>query len=240
MHLHDDTAVLGGQSQQMSPLRLLLVDDHLMVTEALASRMSSATDLWVAGRCTTAEPNLLDIVRGLRPDIITVETEPLRGAIGEFLERLVAARPEARVVVLSADHDVAHAVEAARAGAAAWVAKEQGAAELEAVVRGVARGESWFPPIMLGPILRELRADVSRAQQQDGSLDVLSPRERDVLLAMMDGRRGRQIAQDLNISTDTVRTHIRNIFAKLDVHTRLEAVRVARAAGLRPAAEGIS
>ena len=81
-------------------------------------------------------------------------------------------------MVLSADHDVAHAVAAARAGAAAWVAKEQGAAELEAVVRGVARGESWFPPVMLGPILRELRADVSRAQQQDGSLDVLSPRER--------------------------------------------------------------
>ena len=77
MHLHDDTAVLGGQSRQMSPLRLLLVDDHLMVTEALASRLSSAPDLWVAGRCTTAEPNLLDIVRGVRPDIITVEAEPL-------------------------------------------------------------------------------------------------------------------------------------------------------------------
>ena len=62
---------------------------------------------------------------------------------------------------------------------------------------------------------------------------MLSPRERDVLLSMMDGKRGRQIAQDLLISTDTVRTHTRNIFAKLDVHSRLEAVRVARAAGLR-------
>jgi two-component system nitrate/nitrite response regulator NarL len=54
-----------------------------------------------------------------------------------------------------------------------------------------------------------------------------------VLLAMMDGKRGGQIATDLTISADTVRTHIRNIFAKLDVHSRLEAVRVARAAGLR-------
>jgi DNA-binding NarL/FixJ family response regulator len=114
------------------------------------------------------------------------------------------------------------------------VAKEQGAAELEAVVRGVARGESWFPPVMLGAIMRELRADVGRARQQEDSLDVLSPREKDVLLAMMEGARGRQIAHDLSISTDTVRTHIRNIFAKLDVHSRLEAVRVARAAGLCP------
>ena len=93
---------------------------------------------------------------------------------------------------------------------------------------------------MLGAVLAGLRADVTRARQTGGCLDMLSARERDVLLAMMEGRRGRQIAQDLNISTDTVRTHIRNIFAKLDVHSRLEAVRVARAAGLRPAAEGIT
>jgi NarL family two-component system response regulator LiaR len=239
MHLYEDSAVPGEQSQQMGPLRLLLVDDHLLVTEALAYRLSSASDLWVAGRCTTAEPNLLNIVRGLRPDVITIEVEPLCGAIGEFLERLIAARPETRVVVLSADHDVAHAVEAARAGISAWVAKEQGAAELETVVRGVAMGKAWFPPVMLGAILRELRADATRARQQDESLNVLSPREKDVLLAMMDGSPVRQIAQDLSISTDTVRTHIRNIFVKLDVHSRLEAVRVAHAAGLRPAGEHV-
>jgi NarL family two-component system response regulator LiaR len=127
---------------------------------------------------------------------------------------------------------VAHAVEAARAGVAAWVAKEQGAAELEVALRGVIKGESWFPPHMLGEILRELRADARRAQADD-ELGMLSKREREVLLAMMDGKRGLQIATDLTISADTVRTHIRNIFAKLDVHSRLEAVRVARAAGLR-------
>src|ERR1700727_1842592 len=82
---------------------------------------------------------------------------------------------------------------------------------------------------MLGAILGELRADVGRAREHEDVLDMLSPRERDVLLAMMDGKRGRQIAQDLLISTDTVRTHTRNIFAKLDVHSRLEAGRVARA-----------
>ena len=98
-----------------------------MVTEALASRLSAATDFWVAGRCATGDPNLIDIVRGLRPDIITIEVEPLGSALGEVVRRLVAARPGTHVVVLSADHDIAHAVEAARAGAAAWVAKEQGA-----------------------------------------------------------------------------------------------------------------
>ncbi|HEY6276127.1 MAG TPA: response regulator transcription factor [Streptosporangiaceae bacterium] len=236
MHLYEDIPGLSGESQEMNPLRLLLLDDHLMITEALASRMSASPDLWVAGRCGTAEPNLFDIVRGVRPDVITVEVEPLGARIGEFVARLIEARPEAKVVVLSADRTVAHAVEAARAGAAAWVAKEQGAAELETVVRGVARGESWFPPAMLGAILRELRGDLTRSREQDESLDLLSAREKDVLREMMQGKRGRQIAQDLAISADTVRTHIRNIFGKLDVHSRLEAVRVARAAGLQPLA----
>jgi len=226
-----DTSV---QSGRMNPVRLLLVDDHLMVTEALASRFSAAMDIWVAGRCATTDPSLLDIVRGVRPDVITIEVEPLGSAIGEVIRLLVAARPEAHVVVLSSDHNVAHAVEAARAGVAAWVAKEQDTAELETVVRGVVEGKSWFPPEMLGEILRQLRGDIAHVKERDDVLNLLSPRERDVLLSMMEGKRGRQIAQDLMISTDTVRAHIRNIFAKLDVHSRLEAVRVANAAGLRP------
>jgi DNA-binding NarL/FixJ family response regulator len=217
----------------MSPTRLMLIDDHLMITEALASRLSASTDLWVAGRCATGDPGLIDIVRGLRPDVIVIEIAPFGQQIAGVLRELMAARPQARVIVLTSDHDVSHAVEAARAGVAAWVAKEQGAAELEAALRGVIKGESVYPPHMLGEILRELRADARRARQEDGTLGMLSRREREVLLAMMDGKRGSQIATDLTISADTVRTHIRNIFAKLDVHSRLEAVRAARAAGLR-------
>jgi len=232
MPAHDDLAVTARQGLHMSPTRLMLVDDHLMITEALASRLSAAMDLWVAGRCTTADPNLTDIARGLRPDVIVIEIAPLGHEIAEVLGKLMAARPQARVIVLTSDHDVTHAVEAARAGVAAWVAKEQCAAELEAALRGVIRGESRFPPHMLGEILRELRADARRAGQQDGALGMLSKREREVMLAMMDGKRGGQIAAELTITADTVRTHIRNIFAKLDVHSRLEAVRMARAGGL--------
>src|SRR5690242_16137378 len=179
MRAHEDFQVAAGHGFQMSPTRLMLIDDHLMITEALASRLSASMDLWVAGRCTTADPNLTDIARGLRPDVIVIEVAPFGHEIGDMLGKLMAARPEARVIVLTSDHDVTHAVEAARAGVAAWVAKEQGAAELEAALRGVIRGESWFPPHMLGEILRELRADARRAGQDD-SLGMLSKREREV------------------------------------------------------------
>ena len=197
MYLGEDRPVVTVHSELMDPVRILLVDDHLMVTEALASRLSAAMDLWVAGRCAVADPNLLEIVRGLRPDVITIEVEPLGSSVGEVLKGLMAARPQAKVVVLSADHNIAHGVEAARAGVSAWVAKEQGAAELETVIRGVCQGYAWFPPDMLGAILSELRADVGRAREHENVLEMLSPRERDVMLAMMDGKRGRQIAQDL-------------------------------------------
>jgi NarL family two-component system response regulator LiaR len=232
MHLDEDFGLDIGESQSMNPVRIMLVDDHLMMTEALASRLSGARDLWVAGRCTTCDPNLIDIVRGVRPDVIVIEVAPLGDETGETLQKLIAAWPRARVVVLTSDHDVRHAVDAARAGVAAWVAKEQGAAELEEVLRGVTGGGAWFPPPMLGEILRELREDSRRAREPDDSLSLLSRREREVLLAMMDGKSGGQIATELDISTDTVRTHTRNIFAKLDVHSRLEAVRAARVAGL--------
>lgn len=218
----------------MDVLRLLLVDDYQMVTEALASRLSAAPDLWVAGCCRTDDPRLPEIVRWLRPDVILIEVEPLGFAAAEILQRLRAAWPPTHVVVVSADHDIAHAVNAARAGADAWVSKQQGADELETVLRGVCLGHSWFPPAMLGEVLRELRDDVRRAREDPDPLDVLSPREREVLECMTEGKRGTQIAADLLISVDTVRTHTRSIFSKLEVHSRLEAVSVARTVGLRP------
>lgn len=202
-----------------------------MVTEALASRLSTAPDFWIAGCIATDDPKLAEVVRWLRPDVVTIEVESLGPAVGEVLRRLVTAWPATHVVVVSAGHNIGHAVEAARAGADAWVSKDQGADDLETVIRGVCEGRSWFPPEMLGEILHELRDDVSRAKEHSDPLDVLSPRERDVLASMADGKRGRQIAEDLSISTDTVRTHTNSIFTKLNVHSRIEAVSVARAAG---------
>lgn len=236
MHLDEDSMAGARQGRSMDPIRLLLADDHLMVTEALAARLSAVPDIWVAGRCAATDPNLLAIVKGVRPDVIAIEAEPFGAGIGDLVTGLIAASADLRVVILSADRSVAHAVAAARSGAAAWVAKEQDAADFEAVIRGVRRGWSWYPPEMLGEILSRLRSEASRGAER-GELDVLSTRETEVLRAMMTGRRGRDIARALHISADTVRTHTQNIYSKLDVHSRLEAVSVARNAGLQPLSE---
>ncbi len=237
VRLTEDSGAVLEHSGRMPIRRLLLVDDHLMLTEALSDRLATVDDLWVAGRCATSDASLLDIARRLHPDVITIEVQPLGSAVGDVLAGLAITCPGARVVVLSGDRDVAHAVQAARAGAVAWVPKDSGAEELVTVLRRVRAGDAFYPPDLLGPVLRALRSDIQQAEERTGPLDVLSPRERDVLVSMAEGRRARQIAEQLSISTDTVRTHTRSILTKLGVHSRLDAVRVARAAGLRPHGE---
>src|SRR5262249_43978121 len=152
-----------------------------------------------------------------------IDVEPLGFAVAEVLGRIRSAWPDARIVVVTADEDTAHAVDAARSGADAWVPKSQGADQLETVLRGVARGQSFWPPEMLGEVLRGLRDDVQTARESSNLLDTLSPRELDVLTSMAKGKRARQIAAELMISADTVRTHTRSIFGKLEVHSRIEA-----------------
>lgn len=238
MRLHEARSGAVGKVEPMGVHRVFLVDDHLMLTEALAARLSRADDLWVAGRGVIGDPGLIESVRRCRPDVITIEVAGLGSATEEVLRDLAAAGPAARIVVLTSEQDTARAIQAARVGVAAWVPKECGADELLAILRGVCRGQAWYPPELLGPVLQELRADVRRARNRTGPLDALSPRERDVLSSMLAGRHGKQIAEHLAISTDTVRTHTRSILAKLGVHSRLEAVRVARAAGLWPVDPG--
>jgi two-component system, NarL family, response regulator LiaR len=213
-------------------LRVLLVDDHLMMSEALALRLSSVPDLWVAGTCTTSDPNLPDIVRRLQPDVITIETEPLGSSAGRGAA--VAGRGPATGQDRGTERRpgcVARGRGGPRRGAA-WVSKQQDAAELETVLRGMLAGSAWFPPRILGAVPRELREDIDSARDGGGLLNMLSRREREVLLGMVQGKHARQIGAELMISLDTVRTHTRNIFAKLDVHSRLEAVRIAHVAGM--------
>jgi DNA-binding NarL/FixJ family response regulator len=221
-------------SDLVGVIRVLVVDEHQMVAEALAARLSAAPGLWVAGCAITSDPQLPEKTRWLRPDVIVIDVEPFGFAVGEALKGLEAAWPPAHVVVVSPGRNIGQGVAAARAGAAAWVSTDQDADDLETVVRGVCSGRAWFPPEILGEILRELRQGGGQSREAAGSLDTLTPRERDVLACMVEGKKGREIAEELVISMDTVRTHTRGIFSKLDVHSRLEAVSIARAAGLRP------
>lgn len=240
---------------------MLLVDDHQMLIEALAARLSTVPDMCVAGQspaegvlgrgpsgdnagprpregsfgrpCPGAGAEPVELAAQLPPDVITVEL-PSDSDVVDVFARLRASWPQAQVVVLTGSRDPQEAVEAARAGANGWVRKESSVDTLAEVLRGVCRGDAYFPPEQLGHVLRDLQADVGRPERRTGPLDSLTSRERGVLLGWIEGRSSAEIADALDVSVHTVRTHANNVLAKLGVHHRLQAVRAARAAGMRP------
>ena len=211
------------------PVRVLLVDDQQMLIEALAAKLSTEPDIVVVGHCTMRDPDPGGLAAVLRPDVITLEVTHA-GEASALLSMFRTAWPAARFVVLTASRDPEQAVDAARAGADGWVSKESSIDVLTHALRCVSQGHACFPPEQLGRVLEELRADVGRAQRRDGPLEVLTPRERDVLVCLAEGHGPVETAMKLGVSAHTVRTHTNKIFTKLGVHSRLEAVALAREA----------
>jgi DNA-binding NarL/FixJ family response regulator len=108
------------------------------------------------------------------------------------------------------------------------VRKNESLQYLLQVIRGVARGETWLPPAETGQVLGYLMADQDRRQDNDRLLAALTPREREVLACLAEGAGRREVAEQLHLSANTVRTHLQNLMAKLGVHSTLEAVALSR------------
>jgi two-component system, NarL family, response regulator LiaR len=211
--------------------RIVVVEEHRMFAEALTMTLSAEDDLRVVGSTAPADPDLPDLLARLRPDVVTVDVASLGPRPTVLLEAVRTAVADVRIVVLTGSRDVGQVVEAARAGALAWVSKERPAADLVATIRAVCVGHACYPPDYLGAVLRALVRPVT---DEADRLAVLSRQERRVLAGMVDGASGRELAAGLHVSQGTVRTHTHKIFTKLGVHSRLEAVRIAREAGMLP------
>jgi NarL family two-component system response regulator LiaR len=216
--------------------RVVVLDDHRMFTEALALSLAGEADLRVVDRCAVSDPGLAGRVAASRPDVVVVDVEPVGDGAAELVADLLAANPGARVLVLTGRADPERLVDAVRAGATGWLTKDCSPGELLAAVRAVGRGGAWLSPADLGVVLPALRAELDPAGRRHDPLGVLSRQERRVLAALVDGASGVDIAAALQVSEGTVRTHLHKLFGKLGVHSRLEAVRAARAAGMRPGA----
>ena len=217
-------------------MRVLIVDDQPVVADALAARL--AVEEEVGQVATETDPHrVLPTVDRLRPDVVVWDVQ-LGDEDGLGLLRLTQERlPQIRAVVVTAHDDPKVALAAVRAGAVGFVSKGAPAAEFVRAVVGAARGESHINPRILFRMMPLLRMPLEPTLM-DERLRRLSPREIEVLQHMLAGASRSTIANDLFISVNTVRTHAKNILAKMEVHTTLEAVRVAFEAGLEPSAAG--
>ena len=219
--------------QGESLMDVLVVDDHRVVADAIAARLRLESDI---DRVTTAASvaDALEAAERLHPDVATVDPQMESGEGIALIRRLREADPSVQVVVVAEDDDPEVASEAVRAGALAFVLKDAPSQDLVEAVRGTVAGEAHIPPRVLHDVLQALRDPDARRGESDARIGRLTRREREVLEHMVAGHDRATTARDLYVSVNTVRTHAKNILAKLEVHSTLEAVGVALSAGIRP------
>ena len=150
-------------------------------------------------------------------------------AANRLCEKLSSGDESAGVIMLSFSSEPERIVKAFRARAAAWVRKDESLEHLLRVIRGVARGESWLPPRETADVVQLLMWGGEQHRESELLLAKLTARERAVLACLAEGAAHRDaVAKQLHLSVNTVRTHMRNLTAKLGVHSMLEAVALTR------------
>jgi NarL family two-component system response regulator LiaR len=209
----------------MSGIRVVLVDDHRVVQTALRSYIESFEDIEVVGAASSGE-EILEKLEGWLPDVAVMDLSMPGGMDGiEATRRVRALSPHTQVVVLTAHTDDARVVAALRAGAIGYVRKDSDPEVFLAAVRGAARGQSVLDPAVAGSVLQDLLRGGPLVEE-------LSEREKEVLRQLAHGRTNQEIAQELHVSAETVKTHVGNILSKLQLSHRTQAVVYALKQGL--------
>jgi DNA-binding NarL/FixJ family response regulator len=205
------------------PLGLLILLQERTFADALAIRLESEPDIVVvAALDASALPPQVFV--GSRVDVVILDADLADNAAFRLCQELSQAPGAPFVIFLSRSSDPECIVSAIRAGAAGWVRKDESLARLANVIRGVAQGETRLPPDQIGEVLRLLMHGPDQDENGDQLLAALTSREREVLQCLAEGNRRRDVAKNLHMSPNTVRTHLQNLMAKLGVHTAIEAV----------------
>ena len=212
---------------------VLVVDNHALIREGVASLLASQPDIDVIGKAAGGE-QALEMAQALEPDLVLMDLT-MPGMSGtEATQRILEALPECKVIMLTEDDDENELFEAVHHGAMGCVHKSEASETLVPMVRRVLRGEAALSGLMAAKMLTAFRlvADQAASCPLDEELPVLTRRERDVLRCVADGCMDREIAGLLSISLSTVKTHVRNILAKLHATSRHQAALLAMREGL--------
>jgi DNA-binding NarL/FixJ family response regulator len=211
-------------------VRVLLGDAHRSFVEALALRLDTEEGIQVVA--TVVQPEeALRVVGSRTVDVAVLAVGPGPDDFVSIGRRLAKLQPGIRLVAVAAEDDTLLLARAVSEGFSGWVPKDVGIGELLDVLQAVIRGETRIPALMLSRLMPYLVRQ-SENLRGDEPLATLTARERQVLKAMVGGLSRQEIAEELDISSNTVRTHMQSILSKLGVHSSLAAVAMARRAGL--------
>jgi DNA-binding NarL/FixJ family response regulator len=209
---------MSNQVQAPPTIRALLVDDHALVREGIRQILEKEPDITVVGEAERGDL-ALELLKRLEPDVVLLDVR-MPGMSGiETTRRIRASFPKIRILILSAHADFA--VEAFRAGASGYVLKSARSSELIAALRSVFLGST----VIQGALAEAL--DIWGSGGRSRGRDLLSPREAQILRLIARGLTNRTIARDIGIAPRTADQHVHNIFVKVGVRSRAEAVRYA-------------
>lgn len=195
-------------------IRVLIVDDHPVVRDGIAFALQSQSDMELVGEATNGE-EALSAFRACRPDITLMDLR-MPGLSGiEAIEAIRTERPGARVIVLTTYSGDVQAIQALKAGAFGYLLKNTLRTELIGAIRDVHQGKKKIP------------AEIASRMAENLSVEALSAREVEVLRNVAAGHANKLVANDLSISEDTVKGHMRSIMAKLGANDRTHAVLIA-------------
>lgn len=215
----------------MEPIRVLLVDDHVLFRKGLISLLSARDDIDIVGECSEGS-EAVERARELMPDVVLMDIR-MPGVNGmEATRRITAEMPHVKVVMLTVSEDDKDLFEAIKAGARGYLLKNLEPEDLYHLVRAVAAGEAALSPAMAAKIPDEFSPARAREREDAVRKGVLTEREREILGLLTEGLGNKEIAHRLCISESTVRNHLHNILYKLHLENRVQLALYAYRQGL--------
>ena len=213
----------------MDPIRVLIADDHPFYRQGVNTMLSVAPDIEIAGEVASGDEAIAQTA-SLQPDVILMDLK-MPGINGiEATRRILHTSPHIGVLVLTmfeADESVFAAM---RAGARGYLLKDAGQEELVRAIKAVSHGEAIFSPAIAQRLIHYFAA--LRPMAADLAFPELTDREREILQLIAQGHSNAEIAERLLLRLKTVQNHVSNIFSKLQVADRAQAIVRAREAGL--------
>jgi DNA-binding NarL/FixJ family response regulator len=214
----------------MTPIRILLADDHTVVRTGLKLLLERQPDFEVVGEACDGRETMV-LAASLKPDVVVLDIAMPQLSGLEAARQICALVPRTGIVILSMHSDESYVMRALKAGARGYLLKDSAEAELIGAIRAVVGGKAFFSPAISKMLAEDYVREMHLRGAED-SYELLTTREREILHLLAEGRSNKEVAATLNLSVYTVETHRSNILEKLNLHTTPELILYAVRKGL--------